>query len=113
MRYMKRLLTGIYLYMGVFFSACYVSWLITGNEPAALIAGVSAAVGVESIAAGIIRINENREQHKHEKEMQNGSEHDGTGYGRQGGNQLEAEVIIPEVPYDGGADGDSSGGDAV
>lgn len=44
-------------------------WIFTGNEPAALIAGVSAAVGVESIAAGIIRINENREQHKHEKEI--------------------------------------------
>ena len=69
LRWMKKLLTGIYIYLGVFFSACYVSWLITGNEPAALIAGVSAAVGVESIAAGVIRINENREQHKHEKEM--------------------------------------------
>ena len=31
MRYMKRLLTGIYLYMGAFFAACYVSWLITGS----------------------------------------------------------------------------------
>ena len=82
MRYMKRLLTGIYLYMGAFFTACYVSWLITGDEPAALIAGVSAAVGVESIAAGIIRIHENKEQHKHEKEMQYGTEHDGTGNGR-------------------------------
>ena len=69
MRFMKRLLTGIYLYMGTFFAACYVSWLITGNEPAALIAGVSAAVGVESIAAGAIRIYENKEQHEHEKEM--------------------------------------------
>lgn len=69
MRYMKRLLTGIYLYMGAFFAACYVSWLITGNEPAALIAGISAAVGVESIAAGLIRIHENKEQNKHEKEM--------------------------------------------
>ena len=75
MRYMKRLLSGIYIYIGVFFAACYVSWIITGNEPAALIAGVSAAVGVESIAAGIIRIHENREQHNHEKEMQNGKKY--------------------------------------
>ena len=112
MRYMKRLLLGIYLYMGVFFAACYVSWLITGDEPTSLIAGVAAAVGVESIAAGIIRINENKEQHKHEKEMQYGSEHDGTGDGRHG-DQLEAEAEFPEVPYDGGADGDSYGGDAV
>lgn len=110
---MKRLLIGIYIYMGVFFGICLVVWIFTGNEPAALIAGVSAAVGVESIAAGIIRINENREQNKHEKEMQYGTEHDGTGYGRQGGNQLEAETEFPEVPDDGGAYGDSSGGDAV
>ena len=69
MRFMKRLLMGIYIYMGVFFGICLVVWIFTGNEPAALIAGVSAAVGVESIAAGIIRIHENREQNKHEKEM--------------------------------------------
>ena len=76
MRYMKKLLSGIYIYMGVFFTACYVSWLITGNEPAALIAGVSAAVGVESIAAGIIRIHENKEQNKHEKEMHKNGKQD-------------------------------------
>ena len=113
MRYMKRLLTGIYLYMGAFFAACYVSWLITGNEPAALIAGVSAAVGVESIAAGIIRINENREQNKHEKDMQYGTEHDGTGYASQGGNQLDAETEFPEISDDGRTYGDSDGGDTV
>ena len=82
LRWMKKLLLGIYIYMGVFFGICLVVWIFTGNEPAALIAGVSAAVGVESIAAGIIRINENREQHKYEKEMQYGTEHDGTGNGR-------------------------------
>ena len=76
LRYMKRLLTGIYLYMGAFFAACYVSWLITGNEPAALIAGVSAAVGVESVAAGAIRIYENKEQHEHEKEMRENGKQD-------------------------------------
>ena len=112
MRFMKRLLMGIYIYMGVFFGICLVVWIFTGNEPAALIAGVSAAVGVESIAAGIIRINENKEQNKHEKEMQYGTEHDGTGYGRHG-DQLEAEAEFPEVPYDGGDDGDPAGGDAV
>lgn len=74
MRWMKKLLLGIYIYMGVFFGICLIVWIFTGNEPAALIAGISAAVGVESIAAGVIRINENREQHKHEKEMQYGTE---------------------------------------
>ena len=70
MRFMKRLLMGIYIYMGVFFGICLVVWIFTGNEPAALIAGVSAAVGVESVAAGAIRIYENKQHHDHEKEMQ-------------------------------------------
>jgi hypothetical protein len=110
---MKKLLTGIYIYMGIFFAACYVSWLITGNEPAALIAGVSAAAGVESIAAGLIRIHENKEQNKHEKEMQYGTKYDGTGNSRQGGYRLEAETEFPEVSDDDRTDGNSSGGDAV
>lgn len=85
LRFMKRLLLGIYIYMGAFFGICLVVWIFTGNEPAALIAGVSAAVGVESIAAGIIRIHENKEQNKHEKEMQYGTEE----------NQLETETDQP------------------
>lgn len=85
LRFMKRLLLGIYIYMGTFFGICLVVWIFTGNEPAALIAGVSAAVGVESIAAGIIRIHENKEQNRHEKEMQYGTEE----------NQLETETDQP------------------
>lgn len=85
MRWMKRLLLAIYLYMGILFAACYVSWLITGEEPTSLIMGVSAAVGVESIAAGAIRIYENIEQNKHEKEI---CEH-----GKQ--DQLETETDQP------------------
>lgn len=69
MRWMKKLLLGIYLYMAVFFGVCLIVWIITGEEPAALIAGISAAVGVESIAAGFIRIYETKEQYKQEKEI--------------------------------------------
>lgn len=68
MRFLKRLLTMIYLYIGVFFTVCFIAWCITGEEPAALIAGVSAAGGVESLAAGLIRIQEIREERKKEKE---------------------------------------------
>ena len=74
MRWMKKLLLSIYLYMGIFFALCLVCWMVTGEEPASLIMGISAAVGVESIAAGMIRIYENKEQNKHEKEIQNGNE---------------------------------------
>ena len=76
MRWMKRLLLAIYLYMGILFAACYVSWIITGEEPASLIMGISAAVGVESVAAGAIRIYENKEQHEHEKEMRENGKQD-------------------------------------
>lgn len=71
MRWMKKLLLGIYIYMAAFFAVCLVVWITTGEEPAALIAGISAAVGVESIAAGVIRIHENKEQHEHERKMNN------------------------------------------
>jgi hypothetical protein len=71
LRWMKKLLLGIYLYMAVFFGVCLIVWILTGEEPAALIAGISAAVGVESIAAGFIRIYETKEQYKQEKEIQN------------------------------------------
>lgn len=70
MRWMKRLLLSIYLYMGAFFAVCLVVWIITGNEPSSLVMGISAAVGVESVAAGAIRVFENKQHHDHEKEMQ-------------------------------------------
>jgi hypothetical protein len=31
--------------------------------------GISAAVGVESVAAGVIRVFENKQHHEHEKDM--------------------------------------------
>lgn len=69
MRWMKKLLLSIYLYMGIFFGVCLLLWIITGQEPSSLIMGISAAVGVESVAAGVIRVYETKEQHKHEKEI--------------------------------------------
>ncbi|MBR4960833.1 MAG: hypothetical protein IKY52_08045 [Clostridia bacterium] len=84
MRWMKKLLLSIYLYMGIFFGICLILWIVTGEEPSALIMGISAAVGVESVAAGVIRIYENKETYKHEKEMQNGKQ-----------DQLESEADQP------------------
>ena len=70
MRFMKRLLTAVYLYMGIFFALCLICWIITGNEPAALIAGISAAAGVESIIAGCMRMREMQEEQKRKTEAQ-------------------------------------------
>ena len=70
MRWMKKLLLSIYLYMGIFFGICLLCWILTGSEPSTLIMGISAAVGVESVAAGAIRIYENKQHHDHERKMQ-------------------------------------------
>lgn len=69
MRWMKKLLLGIYIYMGTFFGICLIWWMVTGDEPAALIAGISAAVGVESVAAGVIRVYEQKQTNDFEKEV--------------------------------------------
>ncbi|MBQ8402766.1 MAG: hypothetical protein IJX14_12655 [Clostridia bacterium] len=68
MRFMTRLPVAIYLYMGIFFALCLLCWIVTGEEPAALIAGISAAAGVESIIAGCMRIREIQEERKRESE---------------------------------------------
>ncbi len=88
MRWMKKLLLSIYLYMGIFFGICLILWIVTGEEPSALIMGISAAVGVESVAAGLIRIYENKQTYKHEKEMQYGTE-------QREENRLESEIDEP------------------
>lgn len=67
MRFMKRLLTAVYLYLGIFFVLCLLCWIITGEEPAALIAGISTAAGVESVIAGCIRMREMQEEQHREK----------------------------------------------
>lgn len=66
---MKKLLFGIYIYMGSFFAICLAWWMMAGDEPTALIAGISAAVGVESVAAGVIRVYENKINNNFNKEM--------------------------------------------
>lgn len=67
MRYLKRLLTAVYIYIGVFFAVCLICWIVTGEEPAALIAGISAAAGVESIIAGCMRMKEMQEERRREE----------------------------------------------
>lgn len=74
MRWMKKLLLGIYIYMGAFFGICLIWWMVTGNEPTALIAGISAAVGVESVAAGVIRVYEQKQTNDFEKEQRKDEE---------------------------------------
>lgn len=58
MRYLKKLLLSIYIYIGIFGAACLIAWIVRGDEPAALIAGVFSAAGAESVIAGIMKLNE-------------------------------------------------------
>lgn len=99
---MKKLLLSIYLYMGCFFAICLLWWMITGDEPSALIMGISAAVGVESVAAGAIRVYENKQSNDFNKEIMHDAKQ----------NRLGAETDIPETMVCGaGGGGDGTGGD--
>ena len=60
MRFLKRLLVSIYVFLGAFAVVCLVLWAVTGNEPTALITGVFAAAGVESVVGGIIKFVEQK-----------------------------------------------------
>lgn len=100
MRWMKKLLLAIYLYMGIFFIVCLVCWIVTRQEPSSLIMGISAAVGVESVAAGAIRVYENKMQNYFESERE---KHE---------NRLEAEADFSKtVVRHCGDYCDGSGGD--
>lgn len=58
MRFLKKLLVSIYIFLGSFAVACFIAWLILGDEPEALIAGVFAAAGIESVVGAIIKWRE-------------------------------------------------------
>lgn len=104
LRWMKKLLLAIYLYMGIFFAMCLLWWMITGDEPSALIMGISAAVGVESVAAGVIRVYENKQSNDFNKEMMQDAKQ----------NQVGAETNIPETMVCGtGGDCHGAGGDLL
>jgi len=73
------MLFGIYLYMGIFFVICLGYWIWSGEEPTALIAGVSTCVGVESLAAGFIRIEEMRQYRTAEQKRDTRNTHHTSG----------------------------------
>ena len=62
MRFLKTMLTSLYIFLGCFAVACYISWCVTGSEPQALIMGVFGGVGIESIVAGVIKVREKKDE---------------------------------------------------
>lgn len=72
MRFLKRLLVSIYVFLGVFAALCLVLWAVTGNEPTALITGVFAAAGVESMVGGVIKFIDSQEKKKPDADVPDG-----------------------------------------
>lgn len=61
MRYLKRLLAAIYIFLGGFAVVCLIMWCITGNEPTTLVTAVFAAAGVESVAGVMLKYKESKD----------------------------------------------------
>ncbi len=70
MRFLKIMLTSLYIFLGAFAVACYISWCVTGSEPHALITGVFSGVGIESIVAGVIKVREKKDKETEEADAE-------------------------------------------
>ena len=64
MRYLKKLLLAVYIYLAVFGAICLILWAFLREEPQALIAGVFGAAGVESIIGGMMKLKEIKSESK-------------------------------------------------
>lgn len=60
MRFLKKLLISLYVYLAVFAVICLVLWVVRGDEPHTLITAVFSAAGVESIIGGIMKVKEKK-----------------------------------------------------
>lgn len=65
MRFLKKLLISLYVFLGCFTVACFIAWCVTGSEPQALIAGVFAGVGLESVAGVFIKRSDSSDTAAH------------------------------------------------
>lgn len=74
MRFLKTMLTSLYIFLGCFAVACYISWCVTGSEPQALIMGVFGGVGIESIVAGVIKVREKKDEKTEEVDSDSSAE---------------------------------------
>ena len=70
MRFLKLMMTSLYIFLGCFAVACYISWCVTGSEPQALIMGVFGGVGIESIVAGVIKVREKQDEKTEEADAE-------------------------------------------
>ena len=50
MRFLKAMLTTLYIFLGCFTVACFINWCVTGTEPQALIMGILAFLVYKKLA---------------------------------------------------------------
>lgn len=62
MRFLKKLLVSLYVFLAVFAVVCLVLWVWRGDEPHTLITAVFGAAGVESIISGVMKISERKKE---------------------------------------------------
>ena len=60
MRFLKKLLIALYLFLGGFTILTLTTFLLTGSEPSALIAAVFSVAGVECILGMLIKKQEGK-----------------------------------------------------
>lgn len=74
MRFLKKLLVALYIFLGVFALTMLVVWICTRDEPTALITAVFGAAGVESTVSAIMKLEEIRSEERIRKMEQSGGE---------------------------------------
>lgn len=68
MRYLKKLLICVYVFLGIFAAATLIIFVFTGSEPSTLVGCTFGVAGVESMLAAIIKAQETKKEAKEVKE---------------------------------------------
>lgn len=64
MRYLKKLLICVYVFLGIFAASTLIIFIFTGDEPTTLIGCTFGVAGVESMLAAIIKARESKSEVK-------------------------------------------------
>ncbi len=66
MRFLKKLLIGVYVYLAIFSAASLIIFAVCQTEPTALITCVFGVAGIESMLGAIIKASEAKKQQRKE-----------------------------------------------
>lgn len=78
MRFLKKVLVSVYIFLAVFSLLVFISWVFIREEPSVLIGAVFGASGVEFIVSAMMKLAEIRSEETMRREerqhQQNGGE---------------------------------------